>query len=460
MSTLAAQGIEATIETDRPRLHVVREPEAVLLSDLPEDELLKKRAERFMRDIGSIALAGEVTSPPEAEGLNDSLLTAIKRGAKGDKEADNMVSANIGSDYSERVLKTGEVTKFHLDVDEGGNLIQHGQRYTDIYTNTLELTSKNSNMRPRAEAETINAHRIEFWRAQGLLEDNYVVTWSLCADDMTDEELDEAGFFSATKTLSLQATTSEDSSVSVESAFIAGVKSKGEERIDIDTVVCLADSLGIDYSDMTVSEIIASPMLIPKSMMQDGVINLVELYDDFAGGTFFGQDKPRRDYREYRAHCDERRKTFARDISVVKELLYQEAEQLKTKQQAIGRLNKLCGAQMAKRATRDVTINTEVFGPEAAAHIAYARQQIELGNYQEALEAENRAVKTERSASCPSGMGRQSDFDVQGGDNNPKNEAMEDCEFISKKCPKCGEKNAKTKVSKGKFYHVGEACVA
>lgn len=465
MSALAVRNPEfdTGLETGRPNLCLVPEPEVVLLSDLPQDELLKARAERFIREVGSAALVGEVAVFPETTNRNDSLLTAIHRGAEGDPQADSMVTANIGSDYSERVLKAGEVTEFHLDIDEDENLSQHGQAYSDIYGNTLALTSKQSKMYPRTNAETINAHRIEYWHKKGLLEDNYVVTWSLCADDMTDEELDAAGFFSGTKTLSAQATTSKGCGVSIESAFIAGVKIKGEERIDIDTLVRLAGSLNIDYSGMTAAEIIARPMLIPKSMMPHGVINLVELYDDFAGGTFFGEDKPRQDYLEYRAYCDERRKTFASDIRTVKEQLYLEADQLKTKQQAADRLSKLCGAQMAKRAIKDISINPEVFGSVAAAHIEYARQQTLLGNYQEALNAQNMAVKTESSSSCPpSGVGRRSDVDdlVKNLDDKSSDETMEDCEFISKKCPQCGEKNAKTKVAKGKYYHVGKSCKA
>ncbi len=33
-----------------------------------------------------------------------------------------------------------------------------------------------------------------------------------------------------------------------------------------------------------------------------------------------------------------------------------------------------------------------------------------------------------------------------------------DCEFVSKKCPVCGEKNAKTKVKDGVYHHVGKSC--
>ena len=50
--------------------------------------------------------------------------------------------------------------------------------------------------------------------------------------------------------------------------------------------------------------------------------------------------------------------------------------------------------------------------------------------------------------------------DIFGGKTNDSsgNNDVKDCEFVSKSCPKCGEKNAKTRVVKGTFYHVGKSC--
>lgn len=50
--------------------------------------------------------------------------------------------------------------------------------------------------------------------------------------------------------------------------------------------------------------------------------------------------------------------------------------------------------------------------------------------------------------------------DIFGGKTNDstENNDVKDCEFVSKSCPKCGEKNAKTRVVKGTFYHVGKSC--
>jgi hypothetical protein len=46
----------------------------------------------------------------------------------------------------------------------------------------------------------------------------------------------------------------------------------------------------------------------------------------------------------------------------------------------------------------------------------------------------------------------------QAGYGNKTGE--KDCEFVSKKCPVCGEKNAKTKSKDGKYYHIGKKCAS
>ena len=61
---------------------------------------------------------------------------------------------------------------------------------------------------------------------------------------------------------------------------------------------------------------------------------------------------------------------------------------------------------------------------------------------------------------CPSGISRQSDLDLNGNIPNKNKEEQKDCDFVSKKCPICKEKNAKTKVRKGVYYHIGKSCKA
>ncbi len=435
MSVQIAEGYEIE-QAQSARLRLVHSANAIVISELAEDEILRQKTELQIRSIGCVALNSEVVDEPVS---NDSLLSAIKRAEKGDKEAVAMVAVNVGSDFSERVLKTGEVSKYYLRKRKDGELIQHGQLYSDIYANTLRLTNQGSKMRPRAEAETRNADRITFLDSQGKLRDNFMVVFSLAPDDMTDEELKNAGFFAETKTMAIQATTSERDSVSIESAFLAGRAEPNAQRHDVQTIVKLAAVLGIDYHGMTAAEILDRPLLIPKSLMSNGVIDLVKLFDDCAGGTFFGEAKPQQDYLAYRAFCDERRKSFSSDVQAVTRQLIQEAVSFSTQLQAIERLAVLSERQMVQRAVKDKTIDANVFGDVAASYIEQARFYHKQGNEQLANQAEANAIRTADSSSCPSGVSRQSEIDSTAFNQTDSTEskAGEDkYGSLTFKCPK------------------------
>lgn len=434
MSVVVAEGYELGLEQG-PDLRLVRSANAIAIPELEEDEVLRRDTERKIRAIGSFVINAELETEPES---NSSLLSAIKRAKQGDAEAKAMVATNVGSDFSERVLKAGEVTKYYLKKNDDGELTQHGQLYSDIYSNTLRLIPQGSKMRPRAEAETRNASRAQFLEAEGRLEDNYMVVFSLAPGDMTDKELKRAGFFAETKTMAIQATTAEGDSVSIESAFVAGSPEPGAERLDLQAIVKLAAILGVDYQNMTTTEILDTPLLIPKLLMPNGVIDLVKLFDDCADGTFFGEAKPRQDYLAFRRFCDERRKSFTGDVKIVTEKLIQEASAIKTQLQAIERLAELSEEQMVKRAIKDKTINARVFGGVSAGYIQEARMYREQGNEELAIRAENRAIKTADSDSCPSGVSRQSEIDAKALGDDSLNSKTEEDRYGSLifKCPK------------------------
>jgi hypothetical protein len=454
MSGLLAERYEHEAAMPRPYLRLVSETEVVAIPQLPEDEQVRSGAERRIRSIGLTAISNEVETLPEN---NDSLLSAIKRANAGDPDARSMVAVNVGSDFSERVLKAGEVTKYSLSKNGDGDLIQFGQLYSDVYANTLRHTVFQSKMRPRAEAEMRNAERIRYLHTNGKLTDNCVVVFSLAPDDMSDQEMADSGFFAETKTLSIQVTTDLHDGVSIESGFVAGVPEFGAQRLDLNVIIKVGDALGINYRNMSAAEILDTPLLIPKHLMPNGVIDLVKLYDDCAGGTFFGEQKPHEDYKAFREFCDERRRSFQADVKAVTDQLIKEADTLHSQLQAIQRLNDLSEAQMVKRAIQDNTINARVFGEASASYIEQARFHFEHGNIDLMLTAEHKAIQTADSSSCPSGVGRQSDINTE---RNESLEKMKDCDFISKKCPICGEKNAKTRVRKGVYFHVGKSCKA
>lgn len=436
MSIAIAERYELGLE-QRPEFGLVDSVNAVVVSELEEDEALRRETDYKVRTIGLTAISTELEHEPQS---NDSLLSAIKRAEQGDLEAEAMVAVNVGSDFSERVLKAGEVSKYYLQKNDSGDLVQHGQLYSDIYTNTLQLTPQSSRMRPRAEAEARNASRVKFLESQGKLDDNYMVVFSLAPSNMTDEELKKAGFFAETKTMAIQATIAEGDGVSIESAFVAGSPKPGAERLDLQVITKLATILGVDYRGMTTTEILDTPLLVPKSFMRNGVIDLVKIFDDCAGGTFFGEAKPRQNYQAFRQFCDERRKSFVGDVKIVTEKLIQEASAIKTQLQAIERLAELSEEQMVKRAIKDKTVDVRVFGEVSAGYIEEARMYRAQGNAELARRAENSAIRTADSDSCPSGVSRQSEIDISAlGDGNENLGSKSDEDrygSLTFKCPK------------------------
>ena len=103
---------------------------------------------------------------------------------------------------------------------------------------------------------------------------------------------------------------------------------------------------------------------------------------------------------------------------------------------------------MVEQAAFDHSINPRVFGSVAADHIEQAREQFALGNNDAGLDSLNQAKSTATSSSCPSSLdsseeSSDSDSDIDGESNDDK-----ECEYVSKECPMCGEKNVKTKVTK------------
>jgi hypothetical protein len=192
---------------------------------------------------------------------------------------------------------------------------------------------------------------------------------------------------------------------------------------------------------MDAAELLDTPLLIHKSVLPGGVVDLVERYDAAAGDTFFGEAKPRQDYRQYRQKCAEREEGFKPTVENIVNELIAEASTITSRPMAADRLHKISEKHTVKLAGQDKTINPEVFGISAAAHIEMARWHNEMGNGQQASAELEVAVQKAESYSCPSGKGTSSDKQ-EGSDESG------DCEFVSKECPECHKKNVKTSVKK------------
>ncbi len=394
---------------------IIQSSEAIqqvfVVPEMQTDLWSTKQAERFMHSVGSSALSGaEILKSPEVSNEpveSENLRDAIHWAAWGDSSARNMIMTDILTDMVERTIKAGHVMKVGIEVGKDGELLQHGQKLKSVYEMALRHASESWQIKERAEAETRNGFRIKDLLAQGALEDYCFVVISRCADNMSDQELADAGFFVDTMSCSIQSTTLESGGLTMESAFVAGVASPGGEQHDKNTVEAMGADLGVDFRDKSAAEIIDTPILIHKSLMPNGVIDLVKLYDSHAGGTFFGEAKERQDYLKYLELCHQREADLQPLVDKITDQLINEVDTIQTPIQAVKRLHELSQENMVEKAMEDTTINPKVFGEVAARHIENARLHIQNGNHDLAEQARQNAQRTAVSSSCPSSMEKE-----------------------------------------------------
>jgi hypothetical protein len=210
-------------------------------------------------------------------------------------------------------------------------------------------------------------------------------------------------FFTETMSCSLQLTSKDGKGLSMESAFVAGIKSPGGQQHDEATVVGLGEKLGVNFSSKSPAEIIDTPVLVHNSLVKNGVVDIVRLYDECAG-TFFGEAKPVQDYVQYRNQCTVREQDFQPKIQAIVTDLLAETAAIQSPDMAVERLHKLSGKHMVEYAVQDHSIDARVFGDVAAPYIENARLQAEMGNYNQAMADMRRAQATERSVGCPAAL--------------------------------------------------------
>ena len=417
-----------TVDREAPE-EVLSAVEAELLGDLSlrlailQHEAAAK-ADELARRVGNVAINCE------REAKESTLHEAIQ------ERNTELIAANARSDVIERTFKAGHVMKVQQTINERGEIEQHGQSNEQTQANTLKYANANPIMKPRTRAETRNAYYIDALRKEGLLEDNYAVVVSLCpnADDST---LDELGFFAFSKSLVIQATTTKEGGVTTESAFVAGVKQDGESRYDHEVAVAFGKEFGEDWRGLDDAGIISRVLLVPKEYMPDGVIDLVKLWDDLAGGTFFGMERPQQDYVQYLEQCKERERQFEPTVQKIVDDLLALAPVIRSPLEAVERLHEVSEKHTLDRALTDHTIDARVFGEKAALDLQEARFHYERGNVMQVQMAMTKARSNAASGSCPSGAfgsrgkGRWAIFNEDGTLKTPEQITAEETEELS-----------------------------
>ncbi len=411
---------------------------ARVVPELESDKQVRQRAAEF---IGAVAMSSCVEAPTGIKPI-ESLHHAIQEAADGNEQARAMIEINVRTDIIERTMKAGHVIPIDLMVDEAGKIQQHGQTLDSVQANSLRYASDSWQMRERVEAETRNSFRLQHHYDNNDLEDNYFVVFSQAADNMSQAAMKETGFFTETMSCAIQATSVQEGRLVTESAFVAGVDKAGAERHDTEMVERTVKEFGVNFAGLNTTKRLDTPILIPKSLMPNGVIDLVKLADAVRG-TFFGQAKPQRDYDEYLEVCREREERFEPKVQRITDQLIAEAASIQNRIQAVQRLSELSGEQMIEQALGDDDIDPRVFGPVSAVALEQARRAYHEGNAEEVIHYVNIAKANDDSNSCP-GAAAGSRNEATGKDSS----GDEDCEFMSKQCPECGKKNVWTKVTR------------
>lgn len=419
-------------------------------------ESLRERDTNELRvRVSGLVGASAVRSVVEVGEQNDgrqigSLFEAIQLAAEGDPAARKNVITNFITDMFERTYKTGMVISVPLWQSIKG-LVQYGQTLESVYVNTLRR-NMSPQMRQRSEVEARNFARIEKLNQQGLFEKGYsVLVVSMVPDDMSKSEASKEQFFVDNMSCSMQLTgCDETTQLRVESAFVSGAAGPDAQRFDMDAVIGLYMYFGVDVRGKTVTEILDTPLMIHNSLLPNGVLDVVKLYDQFVGGKFFGQDRPQEDYIAFRAKCIKKQNDLKQLAEGGSDELIRASARIHSPEEACRMLSKISARKMIDQSIADKDIDPRVFGVVSAANIHLARDLLAQGEYERMMAKRDQAIISDNSSSCPGGVRPADGF---SGDNktSAKDSDNGPCEFISKECPKCKEKNVKTVVTARKI---------
>ncbi|MEO7364193.1 MAG: hypothetical protein ABIV43_01650 [Candidatus Saccharimonadales bacterium] len=412
------------------------DPQAIAVTEMAVDQVARLRAHRL---IGSLALGShDLVEVCTVESPIESLHDAINRAEAGDIQARRLVETNVRTDVIERTIKTGHVmNKVPLTILPDGTIMQYGQGLQTIQANSLRHASGHPAMRARTEAETRNAFRIEQLYKQGAFENYSFVVISRAADDMSLADMKQVGFFTDTMSCSIQVTGKFGAGLATETAFVSGITEPGKPRSDAETASRLGQRLGVNYNHKSATEIIDTPMMVPNHLIANGVIDMVAMWDAVAG-TFFGENKPAQDYLEYLESCAQREQSYEPKVQQITSELIESATVIDSAVSAVELLSSLSEHHMVTQAIIDNSIDLRVFGLAAMSDMQQARLALERGDGHALDVYRAAAEKKADTSSCPGG-GKDSIKESSKASD-------QDCEFVSKECPKCHAKNVKTTV--------------
>jgi hypothetical protein len=280
----------------------------------------------------------------------------------------------------------------------------------------------------RTSSEVGNVFLFEDLNEAGVLEDHYAVVCSLASDNK--ETRREFNFSEESLTCSIQLLDVKGTTANLKTALFAGRKNPTADRHDYRIIQQASEKFGASFKVSSFGDSVKVVFIIPKTELPNDIDDFVRILDD-VDGTFYGEDKPRQDYLAYAAVCRQRNKSYTAMVDAITDDLIAEADTFTRPIDAVRRLNKLSGKYCIEHSITDATIDSRVFGIEAAIHIEQARVFEQQGKAEEAKMQIDLAVEKDKSSSCPA-KSVEAEESVKANSENEK-----DDEKVEVSCPFC-----------------------
>jgi hypothetical protein len=383
--------------------------------------------------LGATALSGcvEVEQPAN----NSTMLAAVQAGRLGDQQALKMVRANVATDVSERLYKTG-LSKVELNV-HNNQLQQQGRRLADVNRNTLLYSQLTPEMERRSRYDMQHVFVIEALIPTGVLDTHDAIILSPTPTTMSAAEKTKWGMFADTESFSVQRFSINGSQACLETALVAGRPAPGADRQDIALLKQLAEQAGVALPTTDGTELLQYMMLVPKAELPNGVSDIVKRYDDLTG-TFYGQSKPRQDYQQYARDCEARNQAFSGIVDDITDQLLREAHLYTSPLEVIKRVDELSSRLCVKYAASNTAVNVAVFGKQTAQHLAEYQFFMARGDTDSANSSLIKAQNSDQSGSCP--LFKGSPEASAEGASATSNQASESSGKKTMHCPFCSAK--------------------
>ena len=364
------------------------------IASSPEDLLLRHEAAAYAGRV----IAGDTLI---LDYIPETTLDKLALAEAGDRRAMLSVAANVHTELVEWTRKTKNIVQSRSEVLQDGSIVQHGHAWRDIQANTLLRRTESAVLQQRARTELVHNFRIEQFVQDGTLADHYFLVVSPVPDYLSSEVAEKEAFFAESMSLAVQATTLDTYGVLTESAFVAGADGRDQPRFDVATIQRVYAALGVNIADCSSEEILARPLLIPKSMLSHGVADFVKLYDELSGEQrFFGVKGATGDYDTFADTCFQDERQFDELALRITQQLIAERGLFAEPIDVVHRIATLAKRNLVARSQYDTTIDPLVFGREAATHIERVRMLLERGDVIGAQSALKKAQETAKGGAC------------------------------------------------------------